>query len=90
MVFNVLESIKIEGLRGIVEADIEGFAPVTFFVGSNGSGKSTVLEAIGVACAGDDAVSAFHALSAREWLGLKTFEYLFKGENEQAKNLLRL
>jgi len=42
----VLKSLKIRRLRGIAECAIEGLADVNIFVGKNGSGKSTVLEAI--------------------------------------------
>ena len=80
----MLTRIKVEGLRGITEADIDGLAPITILVGANGSGKSTILEAIGVACASRDALSAFRALSHREWIGLKTFDYLFTGPQGEA------
>jgi len=47
----VLKSLKIRRLRGIAECAIEGLADVNVFVGKNGSGKSTVLEAIYLASA---------------------------------------
>jgi len=47
----VLKSLKIRRLRGIAECVIEGLADVNVFVGKNGSGKSTVLEAIYLASA---------------------------------------
>jgi len=47
----VFKSLKIRRLRGIAECVIEGLADVNVFVGKNGSGKSTVLEAIYLASA---------------------------------------
>lgn len=38
----------IEAIRGLEE--LEFTSPVTFFVGENGSGKSTMLEALAIAC----------------------------------------
>lgn len=38
----------IEAIKGLEE--IEFTSPITFFVGENGSGKSTVLEAMAIAC----------------------------------------
>lgn len=48
----MITSIEIQGLRGIRGGKIEGLAPVTVLIGPNGCGKTTVLEALGVACAG--------------------------------------
>lgn len=39
---------EIEAVRGVEELVFDG--PVTFFTGENGSGKSTVLEALAIAC----------------------------------------
>jgi predicted ATPase len=41
----VLEAIKIANLRGVREGELEGLSRLVVLVGSNGSGKSTVLEA---------------------------------------------
>jgi len=71
----VLKTLTIENLRGIRKATIEGLAPLTVFVGANGSGKSTVLEAAGVACSGGNPAAAIPALFAREWLGLEGLHY---------------
>lgn len=73
----MLTRIQIQGLRGISDADLDGLAPITILVGPNGSGKSTVLEAIGVGCAGEDAESAFASLAQREWLGLEGMQFWF-------------
>jgi DNA repair exonuclease SbcCD ATPase subunit len=41
----MIQSISINGLRGIAKGEIEGFAPLTILVGPNSSGKSTILDA---------------------------------------------
>lgn len=71
----MITGIEVRGLRGIREGKIEGLAPLTLLVGPNGCGKSTVLEALGVVCAGRSAKAVFEALSTREWLGLKGLGY---------------
>jgi predicted ATPase len=42
----VIESLTIENLRGIKKLSISGLTNVNIFVGKNGAGKSTILEAI--------------------------------------------
>lgn len=42
----MIQSIKIERLRGIREGELNDLTPLTILVGGNGSGKSTVLEAL--------------------------------------------
>jgi energy-coupling factor transporter ATP-binding protein EcfA2 len=71
----MITSIEIQGLRGIREGRIEGLAPLTILVGPNGCGKSTVLEALGVACAGPSAAEVFKAITFREWLGASGLSY---------------
>jgi predicted ATPase len=44
----VITGVKIENFRGVREGGVEGLAPISILVGPNNSGKSTVLEAIGV------------------------------------------
>jgi predicted ATPase len=41
-----VEKLTIDGLRGMDATTIEGFAPLTIFVGRNGTRKSTILEAL--------------------------------------------
>ena len=73
----MITSIRIQGLRGIRDGQIDGLAPLTMIVGANGCGKSTVLEALGVACAGPSPNAVFEALASREWLGLAGMKYWF-------------
>lgn len=42
----MITSVKIERLRGVKEGEVNNLTPLTVLVGGNGSGKSTVLEAI--------------------------------------------
>lgn len=73
----MIQSLTIKGLRGIAETAVEGLAQLTIFVGPNGCGKSTFLEAAGVVCADGDASAVFRALAAREWLGLAGLAHWF-------------
>src|SRR5262245_64220493 len=75
----MLKALKIEGLRGIASANLEDLAPLTILVGPNGSAKSTVLEAAGVACAGTNTVAAAKALMTREWLGISGLRHVLPG-----------
>jgi energy-coupling factor transporter ATP-binding protein EcfA2 len=74
-VTGVITSLEIVGLRGILSGKLDGLRPMTVLVGPNGCGKSTVLEAAGVACAGGRSARAFAALADREWLGLPGMAY---------------
>ncbi len=71
----MIVALGIKGLRGIREGQVDGLRPLTMFVGPNGCGKSTVLEAVGVACAGGNAERAFNALAGRDWLGIDGMKY---------------
>jgi energy-coupling factor transporter ATP-binding protein EcfA2 len=42
------ERISIQGFRGLKELTIDHLAPISILIGKNGSGKSTVLEALWV------------------------------------------
>jgi energy-coupling factor transporter ATP-binding protein EcfA2 len=61
----VLTRIEIEGLRGIGHGVLEGLAPVTVLTGANGSGKSTVLDAVALVAADDPAPSLVRAIQRR-------------------------
>lgn len=45
----MLQSLSIENYRGISQLDLEDFSRINIFVGQNGSGKTTVLEAVSLA-----------------------------------------
>lgn len=42
----MLESISVRGLRRITDLTVKGLAPLTIFVGRNGTAKSTILDAM--------------------------------------------
>lgn len=42
----MITALRIAGLRGILEGEIEGLGPLVVLVGPNGSGKSTLLDAL--------------------------------------------
>ena len=46
----MFNSVRIERFRGINRADISGFRLVNLFFGKNNCGKSSLLEAIFLAC----------------------------------------
>jgi len=66
--YSVLTSLKIRRLRGIAECTIEGLADVNVFVGKNGSGKSTVLEAIYLTSAWVKPKDPIHGVSKPHYL----------------------
>jgi DNA repair exonuclease SbcCD ATPase subunit len=45
-----IRSLKLENYRGFVDTTLDLDRPLTVLVGINGSGKSTVLLAIALAC----------------------------------------
>lgn len=49
----MITGVKIERLRGIREGELTGLAPLTILVGRNGSGKSALLDALLIGCAGN-------------------------------------
>ncbi len=55
----MLKSIKILGFRGIATGELTDLAPLTVFIGPNGCGKSTVIEAafIGISPRTDEAIA---------------------------------
>src|SRR5580704_18693644 len=77
----MITSLDIQNLRGIRQGKLDGLRPLTILLGPNGCGKSTVLEAAGVACAGGSAGAAFTALASREWLGLAGLSYWFDAKD---------
>lgn len=47
---SMLKSVKIDNFRGIKEAKVDDLALVNVFVGKNNSGKTTIMDAIYLAC----------------------------------------
>ena len=58
----MLTGLTIENLRGIRSLSIDDFGRINIFVGANGSGKTTILEAILMASLPTDP-AALHKLS---------------------------
>lgn len=81
----MLQALQIEGLRGIASADLQELSPLTILVGPNGSAKSTVLEAAGVACAGSSVAAVIGALIKREWLGLSGLGHVLPRNTAKVK-----
>ena len=50
----MIRSVTIRDIRGIHEGRLDGLTPLVVLVGSNSSGKSTVLDAIALATSGSD------------------------------------
>jgi energy-coupling factor transporter ATP-binding protein EcfA2 len=56
-----LESVTIDGFRGLRNLTLEGLGPVNILVGENNSGKTSVLEALSILC---------HPCEPHEWLAM--------------------
>lgn len=76
----MLTELSVQGIRGITKAELTGLSAVTMLVGPNGCGKSTMLEAVALACAGNTS-AAFACLATREWLGPMALKYLWSEPN---------
>jgi hypothetical protein len=61
----LIESLKIEGYRGFKSYQVDGLARVNLLVGRNGSGKTTVLEALKLLVAGGGTKDLFAFAEAR-------------------------
>lgn len=72
----MLSKLAIENLRGIRSGEIDDLRPLNIFVGKNGQGKSTILEAAYL-LASAPRVSALHkVLVRRGWYGPTSWQYL--------------
>lgn len=49
----MIHAIEIQKFRGIPQLKLENVAPVNIFTGLNGAGKTSILEAIHIACNGN-------------------------------------
>ncbi|MCX6380632.1 MAG: AAA family ATPase, partial [Armatimonadetes bacterium] len=61
----MIQSVKIERLRGIREGELNDLTPLTILVGGNGSGKSTVLEALYIGANKNPAYAIAESVSRR-------------------------
>ncbi|MCX6382733.1 MAG: AAA family ATPase, partial [Armatimonadetes bacterium] len=61
----MITSVKIERLRGIKEGELNNLTPLTVLVGGNGSGKSTVLEALYIGANGSPYDAICYVLKRR-------------------------
>jgi hypothetical protein len=52
----MIHAIETQKFRGIPYLKLENIAPVTIFTGLNGAGKTSVLEAIHIACNGNSPI----------------------------------
>lgn len=63
---DLIRSVKISGLRGIRKGELHDLTPLTVLVGVNGSGKSTVLNALYMAGSPNVGMSTGH-VAQRHW-----------------------
>ncbi|MBQ3779801.1 MAG: AAA family ATPase [Fibrobacter sp.] len=63
----MFDSVKIERFRGINHADISGFRLVNLFLGKNNCGKSSLLEAVFLACGQSNPLLPLNINSSRDY-----------------------
>jgi AAA15 family ATPase/GTPase len=63
----MFDSVKIERFRGINHADISGFRLVNLFFGKNNCGKSSLLEAVFLACGQSNPLLPLNINSFRDY-----------------------
>ena len=80
----MITSVKIERLRGIKEGELNNLTPLTVLVGGNGSGKSTVLEALQIGAASTPQIQVWYSVYRRKGVD-KGFQWLFWGYNENGE-----
>ncbi|MGO4884720.1 MAG: AAA family ATPase [Bryobacteraceae bacterium] len=61
----MISSIRIEGYRGFDSFEMDGLGRINLLVGTNNSGKTSVLEAIHLLCSRGDPASLWQALGRR-------------------------
>jgi len=79
----VIDALEIENLRGIRSAVLERLTALTVLVGSNGCGKSTILDAILLAASRKPATSTGYVVQRRQGLRHGA-RWLFRGGQEGA------
>lgn len=78
-----VKGLEVEGYRGLRKASLTDFAGINVFVGKNGSGKSSLLEALYIALKPFDGLK--HVVKRRGWFGLASAEALFHGRDSEIK-----
>src|SRR5437773_9919680 len=79
---SVIQSVEINGLRGIREGKLTDLTPLVVLVGPNGSGKSTILDAILIGASPTPAEAVGQAVARREGLREGARWLLWKGGHE--------
>lgn len=79
----MITSIEIENLRGIRTGKLEGLGKLTILTGPNACGKSTVLDALLIACSPDPADAVGRAVARHGVAGGS--RWLFPGSEERAR-----
>jgi len=79
----IVKGLEVEGYRGLRRASLADFAGINVFVGRNGSGKSSILEALYIALKLHEGLG--YVIKRRGWFGLASVEALFHGKSKEAK-----
>ncbi len=77
-----IDHLEVRSFRGVREGRLSGFANVNVFVGRNGCGKSSILEALYIALALDHGLS--YVVRRRGWFGLASVDSLFFNKGRKA------
>lgn len=83
----VVAGLEVENFRGLREARLSRFAGVNVLIGKNGTGKSSVLEALYIGLALAEGLG--YVAARRGWFGLSSVESLFHYGAQEARVKLR-